>query len=153
MRALGGHPNIETLTHVHPPIPKHNRPLLPPPPPQQRFRHKRVIDALNVQTRQGIPVRRSLARLRAEAQRVLDHKIRLTDDEAKILVAALAECQLRLVLEAELELAGGLYWNAIFWQVRACVGWAGGRMGVAAVMIGSIGRLIDVCFDMNMLLL
>ena len=49
---------------------------------------------------------------------MLDRKIRLTDDEAKILVAALAECQLRLVLEAELELAAGLYWNAIFWQVR-----------------------------------
>lgn len=84
----------------------------------ERYRHKRVLDALNVQTRQGIPVRRSLARLRAEAQRIVDHKIRLTDDEAKILVAALAECQLRLVLEAELELAAGLYWNAIFWQVR-----------------------------------
>lgn len=27
-----------------------------------------------------------------------------------------SECQLRLVLEAELELASGLYWSAIFWQ-------------------------------------
>ncbi len=107
----------------------------------ERYRHKRVIDALNVQTRQGIPVRRSLARLQAEAQRVLDHKIRLTDDEAKILVAALVECQLRLVLEAELELAGGLYWNAIFWQARDAStswwdgGWVNGGMARTYVYV------------------
>lgn len=59
---------------------------------------------------------------------MLNHKIRLTDDEAKILVAALAECQLRLVLEAELELAAGLYWNAIFWQVRWVNDGCGGRV-------------------------
>ena len=36
--------------------------------------------------------------------------------DPQIFVAALAGGQRRLVLEAELALASGLYWNAIFWQ-------------------------------------
>lgn len=84
----------------------------------ERFKHKRVIDALNVQTRQGIPIQRSLAKLEAEGKKILENHIRLTDDEVKIFVAALAECQLRICLEAELGIAGDAYWYALHWQDR-----------------------------------
>jgi hypothetical protein len=82
------------------------------------FRHKRILDALNVQTRQGIPIQRSLAKLQAEAEKILHDRIRLSDDETQIFVASLAECQLRICLESELDLSGSLYWDCLFWQDR-----------------------------------
>jgi len=85
---------------------------------KERFRHKRILDALNVQTRQGIPIQRSLAKLQAEAEKILHGRIRLSDDETQIFVASLAECQLRICLESELDLSGSLYWDCLFWQDR-----------------------------------
>lgn len=75
-----------------------------------RLRHKRFLDLLNVQTRQGVPLQRCLSRLQEEAIRVQDDQIHLTEDESKIFVASLIEAKMRLVLEAELELAAYLYW-------------------------------------------
>jgi|EP00624_Nannochloropsis_granulata_P007358 nuclear-control-of-ATPase protein 2 len=85
---------------------------------KERFRHKRILDALNVQTRQGIPIQRSLAKLQAEAEKILHDRISLSDDETQIFVASLAECLLRICLESELDLSGSLYWDCLFWQDR-----------------------------------
>lgn len=96
-------------------IPTHS---LPDHRHKERFRHKRILDALSTQTRHGIPIQRSLAKLEAEANKILHDRIHLTDDETQIFLAFFVECQLRICLESELDLSGTLYWDCLFWQDR-----------------------------------